>query len=180
MSRIKIQPQKSALIGMTTAFILSLLLVGNTYAGADSDSQAKAPEQAKAPPTITEILAERNFVKGDVARRIRTASIDTWRYLDKHHIYIDGIGRDNNYLVEFRNQCREIRGSESLYYKTHSGALTKFDSIGVIDSIGGHASSLPHRHCSIKQIYRLERIEDEDKATPAAPGDSSASPSLSA
>ena len=150
MKRIKRQPQTGTLISIATSIILSLTLASSALAEADKandDRKAKKPQ-----PTITEILAERNFVKGEVARRIRTESISSWRYLDKHHVYIDGIGRNRHYLVEFRNQCREIRGSESLYYKTHSGALTKFDAIGVIDSIGGHLNSLPHRYCSIKQI----------------------------
>lgn len=123
----------------------------------DTEKQATAKE---APPTIEELLAEKHFVQGDVARRIRTHTIDTWRYLDKYHIYIDGVGKNNNYLVKFRNQCRDTRGSESIFYKTHNGALTKFDTIGVIDSIGGHISLHPTRSCFIEEIYRLDRIEE--------------------
>ena len=80
MKRIKRQPQTGTLISIATSIILSLTLASSALAEADKandDRKAKKPQ-----PTITEILAERNFVKGEVARRIRTESISSWRYLD--------------------------------------------------------------------------------------------------
>lgn len=113
----------------------------------------------KAAPTIESLLADRQFVQGEKTRGIRTYTIDTWRYLDKYHIYIDGVGRSHNYLVKFKHKCRDARGSEALFYKTHNGELTKFDSIAVIDNIGG-SHSMPSRHCFIEAIYHLNRIEE--------------------
>lgn len=140
---------------------LSLIFSAQAFA-----SNTDTKEQTTELPTIKQLLAEKQFIQGDVARGIRTYRIDSWRYLDKHHIYIDGVGRNNNYLVEFSNQCRETRGSESIFYKTRTGELTKFDTIGVLDSIGGHYSRFPSRSCFIKEIYHLERIEETaDKPT---------------
>lgn len=134
---------------------LTLIVSAQAFA-AEADTKAGTKEQ----PTIKQLLAEKQFVQGKVARSIRTHTIDSWRYLDKYHIYIDGIGKRNNYLVEFSHQCRDTRGSESIFYKTRTGELTKFDTIGVVDGLGGHFSLLPKRSCFIKEIYHLERIEE--------------------
>lgn len=126
---------------------------------AEQQDSKQSTNDKKAEPTIKSLLADRQFVQGEKARGIRTHTIDTWRYLDKHHIYIDGIGRNNNYLVKFKNKCRDTRGGEAIFYKTHNGQLTKFDSIAVINDIGG-GHSFPSRHCIIDEIYRLDRIEE--------------------
>lgn len=154
---------------------LSLLFAQTSYAAqshsTNTASQAVTEQQdtdKKIEPTIKELLAKRHFVQGEVARSIRTHTIDTWRYLDKYHIYIDGVGKNNNYLVKFSHQCRDTRGGESIFYKTHNGELTKFDTIGVIDSIGGHRSLLPTRSCFIKEIYRLDRVKDTADSIQAA------------
>lgn len=148
----------------------SLILILSAQAFAtNTDTEAPSNEPSSKQPTIKELLAEKQFVQGDVARGIDTYRIDSWRYLDKHHIYIDGVGRNNNYLVEFSNQCRDTRGSESIFYKTRTGELTKFDTIGVINSLSGHHSSFPSRSCFIKEIYHLERIEEtaDEETEPA-------------
>lgn len=129
-------------------------------ASVDAAAHAKTQSDKKSAPTIKEILANRQFTQGEIVRQIRTQTIDTWRYLDKYHIYIDGIGKNNNYLIQFHHSCREARSGESLLYKTHNGNLTKFDTIQIVDTLGGGHSLQPRRSCAIKEIYHLDRIEN--------------------
>ena len=123
--------------------------------------------------TIESILADKNRIQGKVAKRIRTYNIDTWRRLDNYHIFIEGKGKDNDYLIKFKHKCYGTRNGSTLIYKTRNNELTKFDTIGVLDSfINSHDVLRPTRTCIIEDIYHLDNLvtnksitkgEDSDK-----------------
>lgn len=112
--------------------------------------------------SLENLLAEKSLKQGDVAKRIRTQNIETWRRLDNRHILIEGRGRNKDFLIEFRNKCHGTRHRSTLIYRTTNNELTKFDSIGILDSFMSSRDVLRPTHtCSIKQIYQLVAIEDK-------------------
>lgn len=146
---------------ITTLVILS----SSSTVNADSSNAAdKKPVDIKS-ENIETLLADQNRTQGKVARRIRTHLIDTWRRLDNRHIFIDGKGRKNDYLIKFKNKCYSTRNGSTLIYKTNNSELTKHDSIGVLDSfIYSHDVLRPTRSCLIEDIYHLD-VLTTDKST---------------
>ena len=135
-----------------------------------SNLSSKQPSKKKA-EGIESLLAEKNLIQGKVAKRIRTYNIDTWRWLDNYHIFIEGKGKDNDYLIQFRNRCYGTRNGSTLIYKTNNNELTKFDTIGVLDSfinshgMNSHDILRPARSCIIQDIYYLNNLTDNELNT---------------
>ena len=150
---------------MKTSFavVASIILVISFSANADkhkADPSHGKKTSANKTESIENLLAEKNLKQGKIVKRIRTQNIDTWRRLDNHHILIDSKGRNKDFLIEFRNRCNGTRNRSTLIYKTTNNELTKFDSIGVLDSfISAQDLLRPTRTCSIKEIYQLDKLE---------------------
>ena len=151
------------------AIIASILLITSfsTYADThktdkhDADKKIEKPSSKKN-DTIENLLAEKGLKQGKIAKRIRTYNIDTWRRLNDRHILIESKGRNKDFLITFRNKCHRTRHQSTLIYKTTNNELTKFDSIGVLDNfMSSHDVLRPSYNCSIKEIYYLEKIEEE-------------------
>jgi hypothetical protein len=145
------------------AIVASIILVISLSANAD-EHKADQSHGKKTPANKTEsienLLAEKNLEQGKIVKRIRTQNIDTWRRLDNHHILIESKGRNKDFLIEFRNRCNGTRNRSTLIYKTTNNELTKFDSIGVLDTFISSQDLLrPTRTCSIKEIYQLNKLE---------------------
>ena len=115
--------------------------------------------------SLENLLAEKGLKQGEIAKRIRTYNIDTWRRLNDRNILIESKGRNKDFLITFRNKCHRTRHQSTLIYKTTNNELTKFDAIGVLDNFMSSQDVLrPSYNCSIKEIYYLEKIEDETSA----------------
>jgi len=151
------------------AIIASIVLITSFSTYADThktdkhDAEKKIEKQpSKKNETIKNILAEKGLKQGEIAKRIRTYNIDTWRRLNDRHILIESKGRNKDFLIKFRNKCHRTRHQSTLIYKTTNNELTKFDSIGVLDNfMSSHDVLRPSYNCSIKEIYYLEKIEEE-------------------
>ena len=155
------------------AIIASIVLITSFSTYADThktdkhDADKKIEKQSsKKSDTIKNILAEKDLKQGEIAKRIRTYNIDTWRRLNDRHILIESKGRNKDFLIEFRNKCYGTRHRSTLIYKTTNNELTKFDSIGILDSfMSSHDVLRPTHTCSIKEIYQLEAIEDKPSSS---------------
>ena len=127
---------------IAASIILILSYTVNAETAATSDISAEALNKTaealnkkattKKTETIESILADKNRIQGKVAKRIRTYNIDTWRRLDNYHIFIEGKGKDNDYLIKFKHKCYGTRNGSTLIYKTRNNEITKFDTIGVL------------------------------------------------
>ena len=157
------------------AIIASIILAISFSAHADKHKADKEnSSSSKNADSIESLLTERELKQGKIVKRIRTQNIETWRRLDNRHILIESRGRNKNFLIEFRNKCYGTRHRSTLIYKTTNNQLTKFDSIGILDSFMSSRDVLRPTHtCSIKQIYQLEKIEEEkqDKDDEGKDGD---------
>jgi len=152
------------LIAILASIILITSFTANAGKHKSNEDQSNKSSTTKA-VSIKNLLAEKSLKQGDVAKRIRTQNIETWRRLDNHHILIEGRGRNKDFLIEFRNKCRGTRHRSTLIYKTTNNELTKFDSIGILDSFMSSRDVLRPTHtCSIKQIYQLEKVIKEKSA----------------
>jgi|GEM_PF-1872862 len=155
------------------AIIASIVLITSFSTYADThktdkhDADKKIEKQSsKKSDTIKNILVEKGLKQGEIAKRIRTYNIDTWRRLNDRHILIESKGRNKDFLIEFRNKCYGTRHRSTLIYKTTNNELTKFDSIGILDSfMSSHDVLRPTHTCSIKEIYQLEAIEDKPSSS---------------
>ena len=149
------------LIAILASIILITSFTANAGKYKSNEDQSNKSSTTKA-LSIESLLAEKSLKQGDIAKRIRTQNIETWRRLDNRHILIEGRGRNKDFLIEFRNKCHGTRHRSTLIYKTTNNELTKFDSIGILDSFMSSRDVLRPTHtCSIKQIYQLEAIEDK-------------------
>ena len=142
----------------TLSKITALLILISSYTVyADSSKDDNKKTSVKKAENIETILADKHRSQGKVAKRIRTHLIDTWRRLDNRHIFIEGKGRNNDYLIKFKNKCYGTRNGSTLIYKTNNNELTKHDSIGVLDSfVYSHDVLRPTRSCLIENIYHLD------------------------
>lgn len=145
------------------AIIASIILAISFSAHADKHKADKENNSSsKNADSIESLLIERELKQGKLVKRIKTQNIETWRRLDNRHILIESRGRNKDFLIEFRNKCHGTRHRSTLIYKTTNNELTKFDSIGILDSFMSSRDVLRPTHtCSIKEIYQLEKIEGE-------------------
>ena len=150
---------------MSFAVVASIILIISFSANADKhkvDQSHAKKILANKTESIENLLAEKNLKQGEIAKRIRTDNIKTWRRLDNRHILIESKGRNKDFLITFRNKCHRTRHQSTLIYKTTNNELTKFDAIGVLDNfMSSHDVLRPSYNCSIKEIYYLEKIEEE-------------------
>jgi len=150
---------------MSFAVVASIILIISFSANAHkhkADQSHAKKILANKTESIENLLAEKNLKQGKIAKRIRTDNIKTWRRLDNRHILIESKGRNKDFLITFRNKCHRTRHQSTLIYKTTNNELTKFDAIGVLDNfMSSHDVLRPSYNCSIKEIYYLEKIEEE-------------------
>lgn len=143
--------------------IASIVIAVSQTTFADNAQANNNKSSKKKADSIESLLAEKNLIQGKIAKRIRTYNIDTWRRLDNYHLLIEGKGRNNDYLIKFRNKCYNTRNGSTLIYKTNNNELTKFDSIGVLDSFIHSQDALrPTRSCTIEDIYYLDKLTADD------------------
>ena len=161
------------LIAVVASIILITSFTANAGKHKANEDQINKSSSKKT-DSIESLLAEKSLKQGDIAKRIRTQNIETWRRLDNRHILIESRGRNKDFLIEFRNKCHGTRHRSTLIYKTTNNELTKFDSIGILDSFMSSRDVLRATYtCSIKQIYQLETIKEEkqDKDNEGKDGD---------
>lgn len=107
---------------------------------------------AGAPPTVEELLAERDLRIAESVDRIFDYRISGWNYLDRQHlILLDGVNR--KYLVTLVRQCDGLQSNEVIAHTSTINTLTTFDRFLVRDF--GHIVD----HCYIESLHRLEEIE---------------------
>lgn len=144
--------------------IASIIFTGSCFASSETESDNDTKDNKKKNESIESLLAEKNLTQGKIAKRIRTYDIETWRRLNNYHIFIEGKGKNNDYLIEFSNRCYNTRNGSTLIYKTRNNELTKFDSIGVLDSfISSHDVLRATHNCTIKEIYHLNKSDNENQ-----------------
>ena len=145
-----------------SAVIASIIFTGSCFASSEAESANDTNDNKKKKASIESLLAEKNLTQGKIAKRIRTYNIETWRRLNNYHIFIEGKGKNNDYLIEFNNRCYKTRNGSTLIYKTRNNELTKFDTIGVLDSfISSHDVLRATYNCTIKEIYHLNKSDNE-------------------
>ena len=86
---------------------------------------------------------------------ITSQQISTWLYLNKPHISLSsGPGRD--YLIAFNRPCSDLQQDNQLLFKDMLQELTRHAQIVSITASGDAL------HCSIDEIYRLEKAPNNN------------------
>lgn len=123
--------------------ILVIITVGITSFGPayaeDNAKETKADEikakETNADPSVKEIL-ERDPLQADYVKEVNCLNARRMRntqVLDSRHVAFQ-MGRDEYYLVQFKNRCLGLRANRPVQLNMRNSRLCKFDSLQGIDT----------------------------------------------
>lgn len=139
--------------------VLVIITVGVMLAGpAYAQDQA---EEANADPSVKEIL-ERDASQADYVNEVSCLSARRMRdtqVLDSRHVAFK-MGRDEYYLVQFKNRCFGLRANRPVRLNMRNSRLCKFDSLQGIDtdSVVGMREGMK---CSIPGFTQVTKAQVE-------------------
>jgi len=106
----------------------------------------------EAPPTVEQMLAEKNFRIDEPVSRIRDYRLNGWNYLDREHVIMHS-GVADSYLVSLRTNCDGLFSAENIAFSTTVGSLTDMDRL-IVRGPGRWVES-----CYIESLHKLVKTQ---------------------
>jgi len=103
--------------------------------------------------SLEQKLESRNYTVGEPVSRIRNFNINGWSELDDYHIIITAGVRDD-YLVNLRHRCSDLRGATRIGFSSFAGSLTDKDKL-LVTGPGGFTERC--HILSISKLYKGDR-----------------------
>ncbi|SDP20781.1 DUF6491 family protein [Pseudomonas jinjuensis] len=114
-----------------------------------SCSTVLSPEES---PPLDEQLAQLGYRQGSEVGKVPRLAIDGWRLVDSRHMIL-GAGQGRSYLSELNKDCYRLDNQDVATTATTAGWLSP------LDKFYGMQFGDIHDDCTIKRMYRLERLQ---------------------
>lgn len=128
-----------------TIFSTLLLVVLSACSGT-----GEAPEANK---SVDEILAEKNLRIVEEIKQLVAFNVHGWLYVNRKNVVLRD-GPNKYYLVELNAPCRNLEFAQTIGFTSFGRVVRKNEFIVVQDAPG------MVERCSIRKLFKLEKIED--------------------
>ena len=112
-----------------------------------------AGEAPEADKSVDEILAGKNLRIVEEIKQLVAFNIHGWLYVNRKNVVLRD-GPSKYYLVELNGPCRNLEFAQEIGFTSFGRVVRKNEFIVVSDASAGV------ERCSIRKLFRLEKIED--------------------